>query len=76
LKSRTIVESLIMPACKIIVRTMICKEAESEIVKVPVSDDTVSRSVVDMSHDVEHLLSEILKNINFAVQVDESTRNK
>jgi hypothetical protein len=50
-----------MPACKIIVSTMICKEAESEIDKVPVSDNTVSRCVDDMSHAIEDVLSEILK---------------
>jgi hypothetical protein len=29
--------------------------------------------VDDMSHDIEDVLSEILKNTNFALQVDEST---
>jgi hypothetical protein len=62
-----------MPACKIIVRTVTGKGAESEIDKVPVSDNTVSRRVDDMSHDVEDVLSETLKNTKFASQVDEST---
>jgi hypothetical protein len=44
-KSHTIAERPIMPACIIIVRTMTGKEAESEIGKVPVSDNTVSRCV-------------------------------
>jgi hypothetical protein len=66
MKSHTVAESLITPACKIIVRTMIDKEAGSEIDKVPVSDNTVSRCVDDMSHDVEDVLCEILKNTNFA----------
>jgi hypothetical protein len=47
MRSHTMAESLIMPACKIIVRTMIGKEAESEIDKVPVSLNTVSRHVDD-----------------------------
>jgi hypothetical protein len=38
-----------MPVCKIIVSTMIGKEAESEIDKVPVSDNTVSRLVGDVT---------------------------
>jgi hypothetical protein len=46
MKSHIIAESLIMPACKIIVRKMTGKEAESEIGKVPVSDNTVSRRMV------------------------------
>ena len=39
MKSHTIAESLIMPACKIIVRTMLGEEAECEVSKVPVSDN-------------------------------------
>jgi hypothetical protein len=65
-----------MPACKITVRTMTGKEAESEIDKVPVADNTISRRVDDMSHDVQDVLCEILKNTNFALQVDESPDNK
>jgi hypothetical protein len=72
MKSNTIAESLIMPACKIIVRTKMGKEAESEIGKVRISDNTISRCVDDMSHN-EDVLSEIIKNTNFALQVNEST---
>jgi hypothetical protein len=49
---------------------MIGKEAESEIDKVPVSNNIISRRVDDVSHDIEDVLSEILKNTNFANQVD------
>ncbi len=73
MKSHTIAESLIMPACKIIVRTMVCEEAESELSKVPVSDNTVSRCVDDLSNNIPGVLSEILQNNNFTFQVDEST---
>jgi hypothetical protein len=52
---------------------MIGKKAESEIDEVPVSDKTISRRVDDMSNDIEDVLSEILKNTHFALQVDEST---
>ncbi len=41
MKSHTIAENLIVPACKIIVRTMLGEEAESELSKVPVSDNTI-----------------------------------
>jgi hypothetical protein len=73
MKSHTVAESLTMPTCKIIVRTMIGKEAESEIDKVPVFDNTNSSRVDDMSQEVEDALSEILKNTNFALHVDQST---
>jgi hypothetical protein len=76
MKSHTIAASLMMLACKMIVRTMIGKEAESEIDELPLSDNTVSRRVDDVSHGAENILSEILKNTNFALQVDESTDTK
>ncbi len=72
MKSHTIVESLIMPACKMIVRTML-GEAKSELSKVPVSYNTISLRVDDLYNDISSTLSEILQNTNFALQVDEST---
>jgi hypothetical protein len=62
-----------MPASKIIMRTTTGKEAESEIDKVPVSVDTISGRVDEMAHDVEYVLSEILKDTNLALKVDGST---
>ena len=73
MKIHTIAESLIMPACKIIVKAMIGEEAVREISKVPVSDNAVSRRVDDMSRNISDILSEILKHAKFALQVDEST---
>ena len=73
MKSHTIAESLIMPACKIIVRTMLGEEAECEVSKVPVSNNTISRRVDDLSNNISGILSEILQNNNFALQVDETT---
>ncbi len=61
MKSRTIAESLIMPACKIIVRTMLGEEAESELSKVPVSDNTISRRVDDLSNNISDILSAYCK---------------
>ena len=73
MKSHTIAKSLIMPACKIIVRTMLGEEAECEVSKVPVSNNTISRRVDDLSNNISGILSEILQNNNFALQVDETT---
>ncbi|XP_075454709.1 zinc finger BED domain-containing protein 5-like [Ascaphus truei] len=69
----TTVENLIMPAFKILAKTMLGKEAARQIAKIPVSNSTISRCVDDMSRDIEEVLSETLKNCNFAIQVDEST---
>jgi hypothetical protein len=62
-----------MHLCKIIVRKIIGKVDESETDKVPVSDNAISWCGCDMSHDAEDVLSGILKNTNFALQVDEQT---
>jgi hypothetical protein len=55
------------------VRTKIGKVAESETDKVPVSENTIRRCADGMSRDAQGVLSEILKNTNFALQVDEPT---
>ena len=73
MKSHTIAESLIMPAYKIIVRTMLGEEAEYEVSKVPVSDNTINGRVDDLSNNISGILSEILQNNNFTLQVDETT---
>ena len=73
MKSHTIAASLIMPACKIIVRTMLGEEAECEVSKVSVSDNTISRRVDDLSNNISGILSEMLQNNNFALQVDETS---
>jgi hypothetical protein len=54
-------------------RTTIGKEAENEIDKVPVSDNTISRRMDVTSHDAEDVSNKTLKNTNYALQVDEST---
>ncbi len=73
MKNHTIAESLIMPACKITVRAMLGEEGGCELSKVLVSDTTSSRRVDDLPNNISGILSEILQNKNFALQVDEST---
>ncbi len=72
MKSHTIAEILIMPACKIIVGAMLGEEAESELSKVPVSDNTISRRVDNLSNNISGIFSETLQNNNFALQAEES----
>ncbi len=45
-----------MSACKIIVRTMLGEEAESGLSKVPLSDNTISRRVDDLSSNISGTL--------------------
>ena len=73
MKAHTIAESLILPACQAIVQTMFGAEAEKEINKIPLSDNTISRRITDMSDEIEANVTEKLKDCEFALQADESS---
>lgn len=74
MKAHTLGESLILPACQKIVKTMLGNEAAKEISKVPLSNDTVHRRILEMSSDIEkNVCSNKLQDSNFALQIDEST---
>ncbi|KAJ1098210.1 hypothetical protein NDU88_003326 [Pleurodeles waltl] len=73
-KSHTVAETLILPACKAIVQEMLGPEAAKEIAKVPLSDNTISRRINDMSADIESVVLEKIRiSEKFALQLDEST---
>ncbi|KAM4748802.1 zinc finger BED domain-containing protein 5-like [Rhinophrynus dorsalis] len=74
MKPHTIAENLILPATCKIVNKLFGPEAEKEVLKIPLSDSTISRRIGDMSKDIEILVTKTLKMTNmFAIQVDEST---
>ena len=76
MKAHTIGESLILPSCKKIVKRMLGNEAAKEISKVPLSNDTVHRRILEMSTNIEKTVcSKKLQFSDFALQVDESTDN-
>ncbi len=52
---------------------MLGEEAKSKLSKVPVSDNTISRRVDNLSNNISGIMSEILQNNNFALKIDEST---
>ena len=71
MKSRTIAESVILSTFQKIVRIMFGEEAVSELSKIPLSDNTISRRIHDMSENIEcNIKSKILKHKLFAVQVE------
>ncbi|XP_068205224.1 zinc finger BED domain-containing protein 5-like [Palaemon carinicauda] len=52
-KSHTLAESVILPACKKIVKSMFGEKAEKEISKIPLSNDTIHRRILDLSENIE-----------------------
>ncbi|XP_066965682.1 zinc finger BED domain-containing protein 5-like [Macrobrachium rosenbergii] len=52
MKPYTTGEEIIGPACNIIVETMLDKEAQEQISKVPLSNNTISRRISEMSTDI------------------------
>ena len=53
----TIAETLIRPACEAIVRIILETEIEEEIKKFPLSDDTISRRIADISDNIPKQVS-------------------
>ncbi|XP_068229341.1 zinc finger BED domain-containing protein 5-like [Palaemon carinicauda] len=57
-----------------ILETMLGKEAQEQISKVPLSNNTISRRISEMSTDInEEVVKQIKSKRKFALQVDEST---
>ncbi|XP_068219219.1 zinc finger BED domain-containing protein 5-like [Palaemon carinicauda] len=72
-KSHTLAESVILPACKKIVQSMFGEKAEKEISKIPLSNDTIHRRILDLSENIEKKVQKKLQDSTFALTVDEST---
>ncbi|XP_025407112.1 protein FAM200A-like [Sipha flava] len=74
MKPHTIGEQIILPACREIVKIFFVIEAEQEILKIPLSDNTISRRINDMSEIIEQqVLNKLRDSHMFALQIDEST---
>lgn len=73
-KPHTIGETLLLPAAVDMVQAVLGEKAAKEIKKIPLSNNTVKRRIVDMSNNIEEQLSLKLQECTyFALQVDEST---
>ncbi|XP_061544655.1 zinc finger BED domain-containing protein 5-like [Phycodurus eques] len=70
----TIAETIILPACKIIVNEILGPGALKEITQVPLSASTIARRIDNMSADIERTVLEKLRmSGKFALQLDEAT---
>ena len=73
-KSHTLAESIILPACRKIVKTILGDTTEQEIRKILLSKNTIHRCIVDLSVNIkESVQTELQTTLEFALQVDEST---
>ena len=73
-KLHTIAESLILPACKAIVKEILGPDTVQEVTKVLPSDNTISRRIDDMSVDIETIvLEKIHIGKHFSLQLDKYT---
>ena len=73
-KPHTIAESLILSACKAIVKEMLGPDAVQEVTKVLPSDNIISRHIDDVSVDIETIVLEKIRiGKHFSLQLDEYT---
>lgn len=45
-------------------------DAKQEIMKIPLSDDTIKNRIIDMSDDIEKIVTNKLSKQYFALQID------
>lgn len=72
-KSHVLAESLILPACKKMVKIMLGDKAEQEISRIPLSNNTIQRRILDLSDNIEESVISKFQSSLFALQIDEST---
>ncbi|XP_071042039.1 SCAN domain-containing protein 3-like [Parasteatoda tepidariorum] len=71
-KNHTIGENLIKPSISAFLKTVLEKD-DKDVKAMPLSNNTVSRRIDEMSEDIEKQLVEKLKTGKFSLQMDEST---
>jgi hypothetical protein len=72
-KPHSIGEELMLPAVSEVLRTVLHKPPADIIKKIPLRNNTVQRRIDEMSEDVESSLTDLFKNTEFSLQLDEST---
>jgi len=73
-KAFTIAEELILPSAIDMCREVIGGNAASKLELVPLSNNTITRRIIEMSNDIEcQLLERIKSSPYYSIQLDEST---
>ena len=70
--SHVLAESVILPACQKMVKVMLGDKAEQDISKIPFSNSTIQRRIINLSGNIEQSVMAELKNCQFGLQIDES----
>ena len=75
MKAHTIVENLVLPAAKILVRKLIGEKEAEKLNSVSLSNDTMRRRIHDMSDVISDQVTTAVRasKYGFAMQLDEST---
>ena len=75
MKAHTIVENLVLPTAKILVRNLIGEKEAEKLNSVSLSNDTMRRRIHDMSDVISDQVTTAVKasKYGFAMQLDEST---
>ncbi|KAL4148669.1 hypothetical protein QTP88_002841 [Uroleucon formosanum] len=74
-KPHTIAEELILPSAIDMVSTLIGESVANQLKNIPMSNNTISRRIQDISDNINDQLIDKLRNKNFAIQLDEATDN-
>jgi hypothetical protein len=74
-KPHTIVEELILPAAVDMVSIMVGESAGKLLLKVPLSNNKISRRIRHMAEDINDQLIEKMKGVEFGLQLDEAMGN-
>ncbi|CAK1593401.1 unnamed protein product [Parnassius mnemosyne] len=65
-------ETLILPAIKEVITTVLHKPTADVILKIPLSNNSVQRRIDEMAENIEESLCNHLKTSQFSIQLDES----
>lgn len=74
-KPHTIAEELVLPAALDMVSIMIGESAAKQLASVPLSNNTISRRISDMSDDITDQITDKLRDRDFSIQLDEAVDN-
>ena len=74
-KPHTIAEELILPSAIDMVSTLIGESVANQLKNIPLSNNTISRRIQDISDNINDQLIDKLRKKNFAIQLDEATDN-